>query len=107
MQHTLGPWLYQPTAGNHAFLVYDEKTGRDLTLVRDFNEANARLIAAAPDLLAALKDLLGDAPRNDERGLCVHCGRDNKGHEKERCDDECPGQIALDAISKATGESCP
>jgi hypothetical protein len=58
VQHTPGPWAYQATAGNHDFAIYPEATGRDLALVRDFNEANARLIAAAPDLLAALRALL-------------------------------------------------
>lgn len=53
---TPGPWGYQPSGGHHDFLIYAEADtrGRDLALVRDFDEANARLIAAAPDLLAAL-----------------------------------------------------
>lgn len=51
---TPGPWRYQPSAGNHDYLVYAEATGRDVAIVRDFNEADARLIAAAP----ALRDKL-------------------------------------------------
>lgn len=27
---------------------------------------------------------------NDANGHCVHCGRDNTGHEGEPCIDECP-----------------
>ena len=27
---------------------------------------------------------------NDETGHCKSCGRDNRGHEGEPCDDECP-----------------
>lgn len=51
--HTPGPWRYQPTAGNHDYSVYAEQgNGRDVALVREFHEGNARLIAAAPDLLA-------------------------------------------------------
>jgi hypothetical protein len=50
-KHTPGPWAYQSTAGNHDFAVYEESTGRDVALVRDFSEANARLITAAPNLL--------------------------------------------------------
>lgn len=46
--HTPGNWTYQPTAGKHDFSVYSEATGRTIALVRDFDEANARLIAAAP-----------------------------------------------------------
>ncbi len=49
--HTPGPWTYKATAGNHDFAVYPEEAGRDVALVREFHEANARLIAAAPDLL--------------------------------------------------------
>jgi len=56
-EHTPGPWNYQATAGHHDFLVYRELTGRDVALVRDFDEGNAQLIAAAPDLLAALSHL--------------------------------------------------
>ena len=56
--HTPGPWLYQALAGNHDFAVYTEATGHDVALVRNFNEPNARLIAASPRLLAALKELV-------------------------------------------------
>ena len=53
--HTPGPWQCQPTAGNHDFLIYNESNGKDIALVRDFNEPNARLIAAAPELLQWLE----------------------------------------------------
>ena len=55
--HTPGPWTYQPLAGHHDFAVYPEDVTAtsDVALVRDFNEANARLIAAAPEMLEALK----------------------------------------------------
>jgi len=59
-----GPWAYQPTAGDHDFSVYEEATGRDVALVRDFNEANARLIAKAPEMLEALRNIIRD---QDER----------------------------------------
>lgn len=55
---TPGPWTYKATAGDHDFSVYPESTGRDVALVRDFNEANARLIAAAPELLEAAREYL-------------------------------------------------
>lgn len=53
--HTPGPWTHKATAGNHDFIIYSEAedSGRDIALVRDFDEANARLIAAAPELLHA------------------------------------------------------
>ena len=57
-KHTPGPWrLYG----------YDVGTAQDETLAvvcamdGDTDEANARLIAAAPDLARALADLLADA----------------------------------------------
>ncbi len=65
---TPGPWTYQPTAGNHDFIVYSEgaPSRSDVALVRDFHEANARLIAAAPDLLDALTRLLGCSALNED-----------------------------------------
>jgi len=51
--HTPGPWYCKPTAGDHDFLIYPEGPGNAIAIVRDFDEANARLIAAAPELLAA------------------------------------------------------
>lgn len=50
LQPTPGPWHYHATAGHHDFLIYAEATGRDIALVRDFNEANARLIVKAPEM---------------------------------------------------------
>lgn len=61
--HTPGPWDYQATAGNHDFSVYGGETGRDIALVRDFDEANARLIAAAPDLLAFAQYVAARPPK--------------------------------------------
>lgn len=61
-KHTPGPWTYKATAGDHDFAIYPEATGRDVALVRDFNEANARLIAEAPamrELLARIDWLMG------------------------------------------------
>ena len=63
-QHTPGPWLSKATAGNHDFAIYPEATGRDVALVRDFHEANACLIAAAPELLeTGMDDFLADEIR--------------------------------------------
>ena len=55
----------------------DDDTGRWLVLCDGAlicacdSESYAHLIAASPDLLAALKDLLGDAPRNEDRKSVV------------------------------------
>jgi hypothetical protein len=66
------------------------------------HKANARLIAAAPDMLAALEDLLGTI-RHHKNGHCVHCGRDNSGYLEDPCSDDCPGEKARAAIAKAKG----
>lgn len=54
-KHTPGPWELQILAGGHEFDIYGQ-SGESLALVREANESNARLIAAAPDLLDALRD---------------------------------------------------
>lgn len=54
-KHTPGPWEYAPTAGHETHgqsVVYND--GLSIAIVYD-GEANARLIAAAPDLLQACK----------------------------------------------------
>ncbi len=58
LKHTPGPWACTPTAGNHDFIIYSESTpaSGDIALVRNFDEANARLISAAPELLDALQN---------------------------------------------------
>lgn len=65
VQHTPGPWAHSALAGDHEFAVYAEATGRDIALVRDFDEANARLIAAAPELLAACNRMLDASASTD------------------------------------------
>ena len=55
-QHTPGPWETKGTAGHETHgqsAVYCDD-GKDIAIVYD-GDANARLIAAAPELLAALK----------------------------------------------------
>jgi len=62
IEPTPGPWGYSPTAGNHDFAVYSEAGGRgDVALVRDFNEANAKLIAHAwliPQMVAQIREAM-------------------------------------------------
>lgn len=31
-----------------------------------------------------------EAAQNDAGSHCIHCGRDNSGHEGEPCSDDCP-----------------
>lgn len=72
MRHTPGPWKFEKRSGmagrSHPFNIsanfYSATAvdGRDqvaeIVSPREHAEANARLIAAAPELLQALKDLL-------------------------------------------------
>jgi hypothetical protein len=107
-QHTPAPWKVRHTHQCGRYEVRgpgDTFTGQPhgAWICGDANETNAHLIAAAPELLAALIDLLGDTPRNNADGECTHCGRDNSDHRNEPCSDDCPGEIARAAIAKATG----
>lgn len=53
-KHTPGPWTYCMTDGTNYARITCDQTGGD-NLRGYCGEANARLIAAAPDLLAALE----------------------------------------------------
>lgn len=64
--HTPGPWAYQhPTKGSpYAYVV--DSVDRPICELNDNRvnyEANARLLAAAPELLAAVKEL--SDPQNE------------------------------------------
>ena len=94
-QHTPGPWrtvrfASKVDARNHSFGIAYGRSGNRLAIVdgegsaSDANAANARLIAAAPDLLAAL-EALEAVLRMSERDIEVF-------------------DVALAAIAKAKGE---
>ena len=57
-------WYFKPTADDHEFLICRDDNGQDVALVRDFNERNAKLIAAAPDLLEALAGICDNEHAN-------------------------------------------
>ena len=63
MEATKRPWVYKATAGNHDFSVYSETepARKDVALVRDFNEANARLIVTACNNFEEMRDALQSA----------------------------------------------
>jgi hypothetical protein len=66
--------------------------------LREDQKANARLIAASPDLLAAAKALLQRGPVGIE-SECHWCGRE--GEDTEHCsNDDCMGTLARAAIAK-------
>jgi len=93
-QHTPGPWKCSQHLGHPAWSVHMDAgdRGRGSTIVDgvagiDLEQrlANARLIAAAPDLLEALQYMLEVCPAIDKQGEEAH-------------------QLANAAIAKATGE---
>ena len=59
-QHTPGPWYNRQHSGNTSRVII-APDGAAVFIV--YSIEDARLIAAAPDLLAALNDLLADAVR--------------------------------------------
>jgi len=65
-KHTPGPWI-ESKIGNHyeEYLIYSEETGKNVAINVD-GLANARLIAAAPDMLEALKEFLADQETMNE-----------------------------------------
>ena len=88
-KHTPGPW-YQNIDG-HRRVIHDETATRTLAVTDDCDEqdgANARLIAAAPELLEALRDL--------QIAILTHC--------EVKISDIAPAwKSANAAIAKATG----
>lgn len=56
-KHTQGPWLCHPAKETDGKYCLYNNDGDYLTLEDDVHEANANLIAAAPDMLEALEDL--------------------------------------------------
>ena len=60
MKHTKGPWKINIDTGEYGvYHLYSPDIGGDEVFEREeIDEANARLIAAAPELLDALRDLL-------------------------------------------------
>jgi len=70
MTHTPTPWTISRLATpDYApeFGIFSEGSARDLAhVIGENSEADARLIAAAPDLLAALEDVLRVADRQTE-----------------------------------------
>lgn len=97
IKHTPGPWAVKDI--NSQYLIVGNKYGSEKSVlsysywIGDFNvpkyeaEANAKLVAAAPELLEALKDLTD---------YCIHSGHLDMIVEKPQI------QKSLSAIKKAT-----
>lgn len=85
-QHTPATWYQRPT-GSDQNAVASENTGETIAVVYHDNEANAQLIAAAPELLEALDKLL----------RCTELNMDDMEAETRQAIEQ-----AEQAISKAT-----
>lgn len=84
-QHTPGPWTFEPgTIDDFPYVIY----GEDCLCVESGKDSDARLIAAAPDLLEALERTLS--------WLTSYKGEGTMGPNG-------PYEQARAAISKATG----
>lgn len=69
-KHTPGPW----TVGDTPAIVYDDNACEVAmaTFNQESFEANARLIAAAPELLAALEFIVNDAEPGEDARLTAN-----------------------------------
>jgi hypothetical protein len=99
MKHTPGPWALHidelavfGAEPNRQQVVDCEVSSPNLTDVE--RKANARLIAAAPELLAALKTLFDDYKQLADSGDCGFW----------KLEDQSAGKRALTAIAKAEGQ---
>ena len=85
MSHTPGPWHF--VGGNQ--IRSDKHQIARVWMMRDGEGAdNARLIAAAPDLLAALQAIVTSLAEHDDEGMIEHTAQ---------------MENARSAIAKATG----
>lgn len=105
-KHTPGPWKMRNRTGNHDWnnwrIAAEDGPGRvggicrlDESLTGEESEANARLIAAAPELLEALDDCI-----TNENATCIV--QNDVAYMIRRF--KAINQICRAAIAKATGE---
>ena len=106
-KHTPGPWFHEPTGDGLERLITGWPSENTCTVVgvvdgnktsQETTEANARLIAAAPELLEAL-EALGDWLAH---GLAKPEGAKPTAADMQRCEEL--GRQARAAVDKAKGE---
>jgi len=104
-QHTQGPWLLTGIQGSDALMVGGDLDGSqviaDIRTGEDYqqSEADARLIASAPDLLAALRMALSSLAYLKDKS--AHLGEKNAEH----AGDCLVFRTAYEAINKAEGRA--
>lgn len=101
MSHTPGPWMYTTEANSSGmrYIKQAPSAGADeIARVEGWKdgvgEANAKLIAASPELLAALKALMGNPPKQQYGYQAAHNAFDKSIRA-----------AAVAAINKAEGKS--
>jgi len=77
-QHTPGPWEYSKgTSPHHQTVIYAEESGRNIAVTyNDEGWRNAALIAAAPEMMEALREiagLLSGATCSTSEGIALDC----------------------------------
>lgn len=110
--HTPGPWHVNPEGSKRdviaggvdprrARLVADCRTHATANTAEE--QANARLIAAAPDMLQALREVAGNCYVLEHPGDTVACCGVCWEPEGEPHDHDCTMQFVLAAIAKVEG----
>jgi hypothetical protein len=97
-KHTPGPWMYEPKGRGHVWSdCRDDGSGAVIAVMPETNhgtkEADARLIAAAPELLSALYALLDDVSDLTDEAREAFSGINDRSVT-----------LARAAIAKATGQ---
>lgn len=72
--HTPGPWVIKPAASTKVYLIDSPKGNAigEIVYADTRNPADARLVAAAPELLAALEAIVKSLADQDDEGLIEH-----------------------------------
>jgi hypothetical protein len=98
-KHTPGPWIAGDDQDSDYFLVGPASFDKVVTnpVVKLHNEFNARLIAAAPELLAALREVA--------QTLAWHQHGECRGFSDYLFSTAAALSMARAAIAKATGET--